>query len=78
MRMIPIDKQLHFFSGWALMLSVSLFFGWQVGLAVTVLAAVAKEVWDSMGHGTADLWDAAATVLGGLVGTVLIMIKEWI
>lgn len=73
--MIPIDKLLHFYSGWALMLSASLFFGWQVGLVATVLAGIAKEVWDRMGHGTPDWKDAAATAAGGLVGAGLYTLK---
>lgn len=74
--MIATDKQLHFLGGIVLCLAVSLFFGGIVGLAIAVVVGVAKELWDAHGHGTPDVWDAVATVAGGVTGFVLIMISE--
>ncbi|MFZ3141139.1 hypothetical protein [Polaromonas sp.] len=61
---IPLDKQLHFFSGMALAGLVSPFGLLMAALAVLV-AAVGKEVRDSLGYGTLDAWDAGATIFGG-------------
>jgi hypothetical protein len=36
--MITLDKQAHFWSGLALMLSASLFFGFGLGLCIAVVA----------------------------------------
>lgn len=72
--MIALDKQAHFWAGLAIMLAVSLFAGWVVGLAVAVLAAIAKEAYDALGFGDSDLMDAVATILGGVAGAVLYFI----
>jgi len=72
------DKQLHFLGGVVLTLSVSLFFGGITGLIVAVMAGLLKEAYDSLGFGTPDRWDAIATIAGGLLGFLLIMISEFI
>lgn len=36
-------------------------------LLASALAGVSKELWDSAGHGTPDVWDAVATVAGGVM-----------
>lgn len=69
--MIPLDKQAHAWAGLAIMLAVSLFFGWGFGLAAAIAAGALKEVWDGMGHGTQDFWDFVATAAGGVVGAIL-------
>ena len=69
--MIRIDLQAHAWAGLAIMLTVSLFFGWGLGLAVTIAAGVGKEIRDYLGHGTPDHWDAVATAAGGAVGAML-------
>ena len=74
--MIPIDKQAHFYSGLALCLAVSLFFSPVVGLLASLAAAIAKEVWDSMGNGTLDPLDFLATAIGGALGGALVMFSE--
>jgi hypothetical protein len=68
---MPLDKQAHFWAGLAIMLSVSLFGGWIAGLVVAIAAGLLKEVYDSMGFGTPDIWDAVATGLGGVAGAGL-------
>jgi hypothetical protein len=64
-----IDKQAHFWWGWAIAATV-----YQLGLLVAVLVAVtlgaAKEIWDANGHGTPDAKDALATAAGGLAGAI--------
>ena len=71
---MPLDKQAHAWAGLAIMLAVSLFAGWVVGLAVAVVAGIAKEVYDALGFGQSDFMDAVATIAGGVVGAVLYLI----
>jgi len=73
---IALDKQAHAWSGLAIMLSGSLFFGWGIGLCIAVVACFAKEWFDSLGYGTPDIWDIVATLTGSLVGTLLYLLKE--
>jgi hypothetical protein len=65
--MPPIDKAFHFLVGWAIAATL-----YPLGLWFAILAAAlvgaGKEVWDKRGHGTPDIWDFAATALGGVVG----------
>ena len=69
MKMPPIDKQAHFWWGWAIAATA-----YQLGLVVAVLVAAtlgaAKEIWDRNGHGTPDVKDAIATAVGGLAGAI--------
>jgi hypothetical protein len=62
--MFPVDKVLHFLAGVAIAAVA-----YPLGLAVSMLAvfvlAILKELRDSMGYGTSDALDAAATICGG-------------
>jgi len=42
------------------------------GIGSAAAAGIAKEVWDSCGHGDADALDALATVLGGVLACGLL------
>lgn len=69
---IPIDKQAHALSGYALALSVAVVVGvpW-VGFAVAAVAGWVKELYDRLsGRGTPDVWDAMATICGGFAAEV--------
>jgi len=70
---IPLDKQLHFFSGWAICASLLPFTGLAWALFATVLVGAAKElVWDlALKKGTPDKNDALATAAGGLAGAAI-------
>lgn len=68
--MIAIDKQAHFFSGWAGAATLYPLMGFCAILPVAA-AALGKEWWDSQGHGTPDRWDALATLGGGAFGILL-------
>ena len=60
------DKLLHFVAGAIVYAAAS----WLVGyyaIALVVVVAVGKEVYDHYYGGTVDAYDAIATVLGGLV-----------
>jgi hypothetical protein len=74
--MIALDKQAHFLAGLAIMLGVSLFGGWVLGLAAAVVAGIGKEVYDMTGRGTPDYMDAVATIAGGLAGAGLYLIER--
>lgn len=66
--LIPLDKQAHFLGGYSLSLTFGLI-NPLIGLAVVVLAAIGKEVYDyyhPLTH-TPDIWDIVATVSGGLI-----------
>lgn len=69
--MIPLDKQLHFLAGLAIMLSIALFTNWQTGFVAALVAGAGKEIVDYFGHGTPDHWDAIVTGVGGIVGAAL-------
>ncbi len=70
---IPRDKLLHFVAGSiASALAYLITQNLTLAIGVTVFLGVGKEVWDSQGHGTVEVFDAVATVLGGIVGVILI------
>lgn len=80
--MIAIDKQAHFWWGWAVSASLYPLFGW-AGLILTAIMALGKEYRDSKGHGTPDKWDFVATVIGGIVGSLAVSViiyiaEEWV
>jgi len=64
---IPLDKQLHFYSGGML---AGLLMPLSVQLAVfgVIFAAIGKELYDLLSkRGTPEIMDAVATILGGSV-----------
>lgn len=70
--MIPRDKQLHLAVGFALAFVPAVLGFPTEGLSLAIVVGCLKELWDArhpLTH-TADFWDFAATVLGGLVGSV--------
>lgn len=70
LKLPSIDKQAHFW--WGAAMSGCTFpaigFG---GVMVAALIGLAKEYWDSRGHGTPDAYDFIATALGGVVGALV-------
>jgi hypothetical protein len=70
---VPADKQAHALSGFIIAIALAQFIGFYAVTAVAIIALV-KEVYDycNADKHTADLWDWIATVLGGLVGFVVI------
>lgn len=63
---IDKDKLLHFVAGSLIYASTSWFFGYYA-LGLVAVVAIGKEVYDNYYNGTVDVWDAVATVLGGVV-----------
>ena len=63
-------------------LIISFVLGWiyspLVGLAVAIVAGIAKEIWDYMGHGTSDFGDVLATAEGGVAGGLLVIFVSYV
>lgn len=71
--MIPQDKIKHFIAGAIASIVVYVVtFNVTIAVALSALLGIGKEVYDSRGHGTVEVADAVATVLGGVVGAILI------
>jgi len=68
---IPADKVAHFAVG-VLIYAPLHFLDPVVGLIGVAVAAVGKEVYDlaNKSRHTPDVWDAVATVLGGIIGFI--------
>lgn len=67
---IPSDKVAHCLGG-VVLFAIGQLFGY--GLALAVIGAVVKEIYDYMHKDThtPDVWDAIATILGGLLGYII-------
>lgn len=68
------DKALHFIAGFIIALIIAFLSSPLIGFGVSLLAGIAKEMWDSHGHGTVDKNDVIATVFGGAVGSLIVFI----
>jgi hypothetical protein len=68
---LPHDKALHFIAG-VLIYAVAHFIHPAVGMVAVTVAAVGKEVYDwfRRDRHTPDLWDAVATMAGGVAGFI--------
>ena len=72
---IPKDKLLHFVAGLICATFVYLItLNLTIAIGASVILGIAKEIYDSRGHGTVEVLDAVATVAGGVVGTILIKV----
>lgn len=63
---MQLDKITHALAGAAIAAAL-LPWGVTPALLAIVIAAVGKELWDAQGHGTPDVYDAMATVIGGVL-----------
>lgn len=69
---MKIDKKLHMLIGFAIGMVLGFLIHPYAGLAASVVAGVAKEVWDKYNGGDSDfIGDVAATVIGGGFGAFL-------
>lgn len=67
---LPHDKCLHIIVGLIIFTAVH-FVSIEMGIAAVALAGLGKEFADwYTGHGTADVWDFVATVVGGIFGWI--------
>lgn len=64
--MMQLDKITHALAGAAIAAAL-LPWGVIPALVAVAVAAVGKELWDAQGHGTPDVYDAMATVIGGVL-----------
>ena len=71
---IPKDKKLHLLAGLALAIITGLLFCPRIGLAAAAVIGALKEiVWDwLLKKGTPEFLDFVATVLGGVLGAVIL------
>jgi len=71
---IPKDKKLHLLAGLALSLLMGLLCTPTRGLLAAVIVGALKEIsWDWwLGRGTPEFLDFVATVLGGVLGAVIL------
>jgi len=66
--MIPHDKALHLIAGVLVFVIAQPFLTPELAMIPVVVAAIAKEVYDSTGKGNVEIADALWTVAGGLLG----------
>lgn len=64
---VPTDKMAHACLGVLVAGGVMVFAGPLWAFTATLIAAVGKELYDLHVHGKPDVWDAVATIVGGLV-----------
>lgn len=70
--MLQQDKIKHFIAGAIASAFVYLISGnLTLAIGASALLGIAKEVYDSRGHGTVEVADAVATAVGGVVGVIL-------
>ena len=70
---VPADKQMHFLCGLVIAALLTPFIG-AYSILVVAIIALLKEIYDYLHKDihTPDFWDWVATVLGGLVGFVIV------
>ena len=70
---VPCDKQMHFACGLVIAALLTPFIG-AYSIVVVAIVALLKEIYDYLHKDihTPDFWDWVATVLGGLVGFVVV------
>jgi hypothetical protein len=70
---VPADKQMHFIGGLVIAALFTPFIG-AYSIVVVAIIALLKEIYDYLHKDihTPDFWDWVATVLGGLVGFVIV------
>ena len=64
--MMQLDKITHALAGAAIAAAL-LPWGVIPALLAIVIAAGGKALWDAQAHGTPDVYDAMATVIGGVL-----------
>ena len=70
---VPCDKQMHFIGGLVIAAILTPFIGAYSVLVVAIIALL-KEIYDYLHKDihTPDFWDWVATVLGGILGFVVL------
>ena len=70
---MPKDKVIHLLCGFSIAVLIGFVFSIWAGLVASAVAAAAKELWDSRGHGCVELADACFTVAGGCFGCAAVI-----
>ena len=68
------DKVLHFTAGFLIALLAGCILDPITGFLTAAIIGAAKEIWDYFGHGTSDRDDLIATVQGGVIGCLLLIL----
>ncbi len=70
---VPCDKQMHFICGLVIAALLTPFIG-AYSIVVVAIIALLKEIYDYLHKDihTPDFWDWVATVIGGVVGFVVL------
>jgi hypothetical protein len=70
---VPCDKQMHFICGFIIAALLTPFINFYAVVVVAIVALL-KEIYDYIHKDihTPDFWDWIATVLGGLMGFVIV------
>lgn len=70
---VPVDKFMHFLGGFVIAALLTPFIG-AYSILVVAIVALLKEIYDYLHKDihTPDFWDWVATVLGGVVGFVVV------
>lgn len=82
------DKAMHFLAGLAGTFGLLLFVADNKNItkatvaimgtiAICVLLAYSKEVWDSLGNGQADIWDFFCGIIGLMIAVVVFALYLW-
>ncbi|WP_027406148.1 hypothetical protein [Anaerovibrio sp. RM50] len=71
------DKMKHMIAGFI----IALLFGCLLndpfgGFLISLVAGLAKEIWDYFGHGVSELEDFLATAQGGAIGCVILYLPS--
>ena len=73
------DKAYHMIAGFIITILVAwLTHNVLMGFISSLVAGVAKEVWDYFGHGTSELNDIIATAQGGAIGLIILIMIDWL
>jgi len=66
-----MDKLLHFLAGYIIANITTYFYGWEIGVAMSIIAGALKELYDSTGRGEVDFWDFMYTIFGGVLNALI-------
>ena len=71
------DKKLHLFAGFLVgVIATYLLNNPFLGTATSVIAALAKEIYDELKYGGLDITDMLYTVIGGILGSIIIFLYQ--
>jgi hypothetical protein len=71
---IEKDKLQHFMAGFSISIMGGLLINIWFGLLLGILGGLGKEIYDSFGYGCVDFLDFVFTVIGSIVGFLILML----